>query len=639
MSDSDEDHHAKHPPLPGHKVHVCTDIMWLGVFALACIGQTRMVDYGLREGDTRKLARGYDYQGKLCGVDTPGDNLFHCQSATGDILLTSPICVDACPSSGNLTHSCYDPSVQAMTEFLDYDTKEVLRYCMPDSIDILTELLKDVVANSTSFLTPGHLAWAANMVSQARRAWLPVLISAHIAVIAGYAYLLLLRWCTSTLVYACEFIFVVGFWGVGGYLVYVSATGGQDGLEGTGDSKQDAFFGVACLLIGFIAVCVFLCANRNMATAVGCIEATCECMFEEPTLLLEPFVSLGSKLLIFWICIPGLFGLLATGDLIVAGARDGFARRFSYTAEEQLYIVGECLMIFWLLEICHAMSQYTLAWSTQIWYFTPYVNGRKLNRQRCAVFRAYFNAVRYHLGTLAFGALMSGTLRPFRHLISYIAKASQNEANPLSVVLGRCCGVCINCYRKFLERLNKTAYMDVAITSSNYCVSATRALAVLTEEVPALAVLNGAQAVFQLALLGIVSFTGAFTTFVLSKHWAILNDQQSPYYVQDPMVVSVISGIASGLIAVSFTLVFDTVGDTILYCFATEQRRHNQVDHAKYSQANNQSSSYFSWLLGSGSATQQEEKRVDYAPRKLRDLIASRQKEEDEVDDDASTNS
>jgi len=269
-----------------------------------------------------------------------------------------------------------------------------------------------------------------------------------------------------------------------------------------------------------------------------------------------------------------------------------------------------------------------LAWTTQMWYFTPYVNGEKLDRKTCAVFRAYYSALRYHLGTLVLGAVLAGITSVPRNLFNVVEQAADHPGNPISSLLSTCCACCLSCHRRFLVRLNKTAYMDVAITSSKFCVASARAMSVLTEEVPAVAVLNGAQTVFSLALLGLVSFSGGFLTLVMCRRLAIFNAMGSPYYIEDPKIVAIVAGVAGGIIGVSFTHVFDTVGDTILYCFATEQRRHSQLDHSKYgSQAQDESVGYFGWLLGGGTdnGAQEEDLRVDYAPQKLRALIAERQ--------------
>merc|ERR550525_366494 len=118
----------------------------------------------------------------------------------------------------------------------------------------------------------------------------------------------------------------------------------------------------------------------------------------------------------------------------------------------------------------------------------------------------------------------------------------------------------------------------------------------------------------------------------MTQYVPVFNSRASAHYIEDPKVVSFISGILSGLIGFSFMLVFDTVGDTILYCFATEQRRHSQVDFSRKWGLTGaaHSGGLFSYLFGSSSSTNSEDsdnegEKVNYAPPRLRELIEQHQ--------------
>eukprot|EP00445_Apocalathium_hangoei_P004825 CAMPEP_0203861470 /NCGR_PEP_ID=MMETSP0359-20131031/13026_1 /ASSEMBLY_ACC=CAM_ASM_000338 /TAXON_ID=268821 /ORGANISM="Scrippsiella Hangoei, Strain SHTV-5" /LENGTH=656 /DNA_ID=CAMNT_0050778705 /DNA_START=101 /DNA_END=2071 /DNA_ORIENTATION=- len=631
----EEERHTKMPPLPGHKDHKCTDTLSLAIFILGVACQIRMSGYGYRYGNLRKLSAGYNYRGELCGTNmSVGSNyLSYCVTREGEVLMDSPICVSKCPQGGaNKTHSCYHNATGEMLEYPDVETTKVFDYCLPTAPGSLGQIL-EVEANFSSGLRPIHMATIVREVGEIERCWLPLLIAANIAVMVGYGYLLLLDKCAKWLVYACELVFLGGMLCVGAFLVFqgykASVSGYNCGKRcDEGDTSfevreieagmPDMVLGTCLMFLAFFAACVFLVANRSMDTAVGCIEATCECMFQEPTLLLEPFISLISKLIVFCICGPGLINLISTGEVTFGG--NGIARTFTYTIEEQFYMVCEFLMFFWYLEICHACSQYTLAWTTQMWYFTPYVNGTKVDHQRCAVFRAYANALRFHLGSLALGALLHSATRPLRAVLGLVTKAAASSRNPFACCLSHCC---TDFYRRNLHKLSKNAYMDLAITSSDYLISAERSNTILEEEVKSLAVLNGAQVVFQVALIGLLSFCGFFVTIVMAENVPIFSQSDSPYYIQDHRVIGIAASVLSGIIGVSFTLVFDTVGDTILYCFATEQRRHAQLDHKTYGAKDENRKGYFGWLVGYEEEVVEEDRRVDYAPQRLRDLISS----------------
>merc|ERR1719195_760808 len=81
---------------------------------------------------------------------------------------------------------------------------------------------------------------------------------------------------------------------------------------------------------------------------------------------------------------------------------NGVYRKFVWRCEQQVYILGSIVMALWLLQFCRALSQYTLIWTAQLWYFTP----KKTALRNCCIFRGYGNALRFHSGTLVLGSLL-----------------------------------------------------------------------------------------------------------------------------------------------------------------------------------------------------------------------------------------
>lgn len=626
------------PPLPGHKEHRCTDTPCLVIFVIALALQIFIVKYALENGDIRKLTRGYDAHGRLCGVDTEGDVLFHCRSPgeEGEFIMRQPICIDACPQAGNTTHSCFTPTVGALVEYPDYDTYQVLNYCVPNDVHGLKRFLKGKLGDATAALKAHKSVLRmmkrlfASALATVKRAWLPLVIASNIAVITGYVYIFLLDKMALHLVYACEFVVVCGSWALGLLLLKEAFTGGSDNLPDTGDSFLDLGAGLIVILGGCIGLCISVCINRSLPTAVGCIEATCECMFQEPTLLLEPFAALAQKAVLTTGYIYLILHIVATGELNLNNVHDGFQRNFHHDAMQKFFLTFTCVMFIWAMGIAHSLTQYALAWTTQMWYFTPYIDGVKLDRKACAVFRAYCSAFRYHMGSIALGGFCAVTFGLARICIRPVAKAA-NMKNPISRCIALACFFCVSAYWSFLVKIKKTAYMDIAITSSNFCPAATRSLEILANEVPALHVLSGAQFVFQLVLLGVMCYTSFTSTLFITKNIPTFCDQHSPHYIEEPNIVAFFAAGIGGLVGISFALVFDTVGDTILYCFATEQRRHREVDASKYKEENN--TSFFGWLFY-GEDQEEDEERVDYAPQRLRALIKRRPAGDSDSDSD-----
>jgi len=609
------EHEKAHPPLPGHKPHSCTDTVGLVIFLGFLGGLGYVESYAWKHGDIRKLTHGFDYQGNMCVGKTP--LTFWCLDQSGGApAVKYPICVASCPGSNATTQECFDPMLKMLTSIQDYETHKFGPYCMPKEKALLKQVKQDL-AGSTPI---GKVLRAVRNIAAA---WIPLLGAAVVAIITGYVYLFMLDHCAELLVFLCMSIIIIAPLGTGGYFLYVGLQGGEDGISGTGDDQTDLAIGSGFIGLGVLSLCFVLYLRSGLNAAVGCIEAACECMFQETTLMLEPFIALAIKVALLIVLVYGFAELVSTGQIEMIGDY-GISRDFKWTHEQEIMMGFYLVMVVWLLEFTNALSQYVLAFATQGWYFTPYIRGSKLDAPAFGICKGYANALFYHVGTLALGSLIISTFRILRMAVGVVAAAAEEGGNPCAACLGKLCFCAVSCFKNFLEFLNKSAYMDVAITSNNFCHAAGRAVSIIAEEDGAVAALNGAQLIFQIAGFGIITLTGFFATMFSVKWISVFNDPNSQFYVSDPKPVGFAAGVMSACIGASFMVVFDTVGDTILYCFATEQRRHKQVgaqvDHSRY--GTKPDPGMFGFFFG-GEDEEFEDEKVSYAPPRLRELIAA----------------
>jgi len=628
------DHESKHPPLPGHKEHRCTDLGWLFVFFLALGGLGYIQFYAWHHGDLRRLSHGYNYHKEMCGVNASVSDkafVYWCKDMTGqNLALNYPTCVASCPTDASGYTNCFDPTTHQLTEIPTYPTRPVGRYCLPTETNLSDRLGDKLVGKNL-------LGQIARVIDILRHTWMLPASAGVVAVIIGYAYLFLLDHYAGPLVKVCMVLLVVGPMALGAFFIWQSLSAGGEKEKETGlnDAQYDLIFGGSLIVTGLVMAVVACCFHTGTDTAVGCIEAACECMFQEPTLLLEPFISLASKA--FTLVIMGLgFVTLAACGNVVAG-ENGVMRSFSWSPEEYGYAAYMVFMLLWLLELSSATSQYVLAWATQMWYFTPYVNSEKIDVPSWSICKGYANAITFHLGTLALGSLLIAFLRFIRMVLAYLASTAQAQGNCVGACIAKCCVCFISCFKNFIEFLNKNAYMDVAITSEGFCASAVRAMEIIGSEVPAVALLNGAQVIFQIAGMGIITSVPTILVYIACKRMPTFSDPQSSLYVEEPKWVAVAAAIVSGVIAASFMVVFDTVGDTILYCFATDERRHHERRSSSQAmqssrsftsdESSEQEQGFFGWLFGAGESIKEQaeslvmEEKVEYAPPRLRQLI------------------
>jgi len=554
-------------PLPMPRArHHCTDGMCLLLFAVAIGGLVFVLNYAALHGDFQRLSHGFNFMGKICGIDVPEPYLYWCsgESAIPSIIdvsaldLAHPTCVSSCPVSNTTNHACYQTLTGSLVAVPDYPTRVFAgRFCMPVDSYLTAQVHHSPVA---TYLLE---------VSQITKAWLPLAVCFTLAILLGYVFLLFLHVSAGYLMWTSMYIMVVVPTIGGAYLLSASVSDGVDGIPHTGDSKWDEIIGTCLVLLGTVFFLISCCRRRSIDMAIGCLEAACECMFDMPSLLLEPLVTVLMKGSVQGAMLVGLLWLLSCGQI----KDNDVSKTFEYTDAQKMYIGFYIFMMIWVAEILNSLSHFVLAYAVQLWYFTPYVRGAKKTRLPLfAVFKGYGIGTWYHLGTLAFGALIIAIVRAFRMALAYAAKISEDTGNILGACVAKVFLCCLTCFQRCLEFMNKNAYMDVALNSANFCTAAKRSMTVLSGEATAVTALQSACWMFQLAGLGMITGIGTLLFWFMVRRIDAFSNKYSEQYVYDPIVLSLVAAFLCFSVARVFMIVFDTVSCTILYCFAVEKK-------------------------------------------------------------------
>lgn len=574
------------PPLPGQMPHRCTDVAWLFVFLVALGGFAACYGYAAQHGDVRHLTHGADYKGRTCGVDVPEEFLFWCTRANGTGLeFKYPICISSCPTSSSTSHECFNPASGALGGVADYPSKTVGHFCLPQQTNMGKQVMRRLVE-------PGAASFMGQKVVALYQARMPVLFGVAASCVVGCLYLLLLGTCTRLVLYLslCP-MFAIPMYGGKCMIQHAIATY-HNGMDG----PTHVVMGCGLLLVGAFFFALALGLSQRLSNAIGYIRATCDCMFQEPSLLLQPFVDLAVRAAVLVASGEGLVLLVSCGT---HGQR-GLRKVFDPSPLEQGMIVFYVFMVMWFLEACSALSQYVLAWVTQTWYFTPYVKGTKAVGAKLGIFKALGSAFRYHLGTIVAGSFLTLALRLPRALLDQLSRVcpacGRRPAKGPPGVLQR------------MRSLNRDAYMDVALSSTSYCAAAGRSQEILNKEHGTVFAMQMSQALFVFVGYTVISSAGAACAWFAVHGLAKYSREDSVLFVSDPLFVAVAAGVLSLLIAVTWMIVFDMVGDTILYCFLMDETRkstqHNQqaaaAKAAAEAEAANQeeNATLLGWIVG-----------------------------------------
>lgn len=292
----------------------------------------------------------------------------------------------------------------------------------------------------------------------------------------------------------------------------------------------------------------------------------------QPASLLYPFVTIWFLCVLFvYFLVAGVFiGTLnndglesaltnftheAMGELdltTVAGGLEPNAVSMLKKALGVYHVLG----FLWAANFLLAGSTMVIAGSVSSWFFH---RNNAEEYPSSPVLSSLYMVVRYHLGTIAFGALCLAVVQLLRAVLEWVNNqtAEAQESNLLLKLSMSCIRCFMWCFEKAIKFVSSYAYIYVALNGDSFC-SACKATFTLFLNYPAQVSVNA----FVQTLLRIVQCVALPMTCAIGCF----------YYAQDvdgsvnPVLPSVISLILSYVVARVFSGVYETTVDTIFVC-------------------------------------------------------------------------
>ncbi|XP_062965999.1 choline transporter-like protein 2 isoform X4 [Cynocephalus volans] len=228
-------------------------------------------------------------------------------------------------------------------------------------------------------------------------------------------------------------------------------------------------------------------------------------------------------------------------------------------------------MFFWLANFVLALGQVTLAGAFASYYWAL---RKPDDLPAFPLFSAFSRALRYHTGSLAFGALILAIVQIIRVMLEYLDQRLKAAENKFAKFLMTCLKCCFWCLEKFIKFLNRNAYIMIAIYGTNFCTSARNAFFLLMRNIIRVAVLDKVtDFLFLLGKLLIVGSVGILAFFFFTHRIRIVQDTAPPLNYYWVPILTVIVG--SYLIAHGFFSVYGMCVDTLFLCFLEDLERND----------------------------------------------------------------
>ncbi|CAJ0949620.1 unnamed protein product [Ranitomeya imitator] len=234
----------------------------------------------------------------------------------------------------------------------------------------------------------------------------------------------------------------------------------------------------------------------------------------------------------------------------------------------------------WCINFVIALGQCVLAGTFASYYWAFH---KPKDIPYFPVSAAFMRTLRYHTGSLAFGALILTIVQLIRIILEYLDHRLKGAQNACTRFLLCCLKCCFWCLEKFIKFLNRNAYIMIAVYGKNFCVSAKNAFKLLMRNIVRVVVLDKVtDLLIFFGKLIVVGGVGVLAFFFFSGRLPIPNDAfKSPTlnYYWIPILTVV---LGSYMIAQGFFSVYTMCVDTLFLCFLEDLERHDGSPEKPY---------------------------------------------------------
>ena len=598
-------------------------IIFIVLFAL-CIFVAAM---GFWKGKPSQLFYFYDDTGHACGHDDGYEEYpyLYFTSVISGLLnfdteqLINVVCVSSCPNvtldpeeyknGRKFILNCTSHDEKCEVTYKDYYESEIFleRICFPktndevhynatiqylakiydpETGDVFEKVVdKKDVYNDTSGATPRiYIAQDAingendsqkasaklinlSYFSQLFTLWINDLYVTRYAILASIGwtfflamiYFLFLRCCAGFITFLLILLVQAGFIVLAVYFYFLHDD--EEEIQAESDTTDYAFFWVftALAAIWFLLTLIFC---NKIRLAIALVEVTSKYIHKTWCIVFVPFLFF--VIVVAWLA----YWIILLVFLYTAGEFQNDSKIFaSFKMDEKLEygFWYHIVMLFYITAIIEAYSQFVYASTACIWYFN-YEKGTENH----PIAKSFHRGVRYHFGSLVFGATIVAIIRFLMFFVEYIKKQMLKSAGKTQGKCIKCVFCCIECClaccNKIMEFVNKHAYIQIALKGDSFCTAAWEGFGLIIRNLGRFSALAAISTVF--TFIGTIFIT---VGSCIIGYFLITNVE---YFSKDlnscvlPVVAFGLIGFIMGRVTMS---IFSVSGDALIHSFLLDE--------------------------------------------------------------------
>ena len=237
--------------------------------------------------------------------------------------------------------------------------------------------------------------------------------------------------------------------------------------DSTYQLTMNIFFYVFVVLSCVWFIFIMAMCNR-IRLSVNLIQITCRYIMNNCCIIFVPFLFF--VLLFIWIA----YWIVMLVCLYSSGKFDSESKVIaSFKMDGNLIYCFwfHVFTLFYITAVISALSQFIYASSACIWYFT-----HEKGTEDHPILKSFKRAFRYHFGSLCFGAAIIAIIRFIMVVLEFIKKkvevsAGKSQGKCFKCMIS-CLQCCLGCCSKFMEYINKHAYIQISLKGDSFCTAA-----------------------------------------------------------------------------------------------------------------------------------------------------------------------
>jgi hypothetical protein len=378
--------------------------------------------------------------------------------------------------------------------------------------------------------------------------------------IIALVFLLFLRLCAGVVTFLFIFTVQVGLIILAVFFKYTLDHAEQE--EESFKVTMEVLFYIftALAIIWFIFIMV-MCNRIRLAVAL--VKITSKYIHKNCCIILAPFFFF--ILIVVWIA----YWLVMLVFLYSSGEFDKEKSKIiaSFQMDDRLVYCFwfHVFTLFYITAVLLAYSQFVYASSACIWYFTS-----EKGTEGHLIAKSFYRGLRYHFGSLCFGASIIAIVRFIMFFLEYIKKKVEaampkNQAKIVKCLIS-CMQCCLGCCAKVMEFINKHAYIQIALKGDSFCIAAWQGFALIIRNMGrfgVLALIGGVLSVIGTICIAVSSAVVGY--FVITKLDYFSADLNSCIL---PVIVFGLIGFIVGKVTMS---IFSVSGDALIHAFLLDE--------------------------------------------------------------------